>query len=72
MWMLGVFIITVRGVSAFTVPGIHKQFCRGEVVFSGTVYVQGGGAQASRLTDAMGKGKFFSKHIGFSCQINVF
>ena len=33
-------IIIVCGVSAFTVE-IHKQLYRGEVVFSGTVYVKG-------------------------------
>ena len=36
-------IITVCGVSAW----IHKQFYRGEVVFSGTLYVEG--ARVSKL-----------------------
>ena len=50
-------------------PWIHKQFYRGQVVFLGTVYTRDG-AQASRLTDTMDKGKevfilFFSKHRFF-------
>ena len=49
-------IITVCGVSAW----IHKQFYRGEVVFSGTLYVEGG--CPSLIADAMGKGIF---HIIF-------
>ena len=40
-------------------PWIHKQFYRGEVfLFSGTVYAEPEGSQASQLTDAMGKGNF--------------
>ena len=41
-------------------PWMHKQFYRGEVVFPGTVYREGGRVlmQGSRLTQAMGKGRF--------------
>ena len=40
IWMGGSLLLPVA-VNQHS-PWIHKQFCRGEVVFSGTVYVEGG------------------------------
>ena len=56
-------------------PWIHKQFYRGEVVFLGTVYVEGGspcklaGLPKPWLKEVF---MFFSKHKGFLCYINIF
>ena len=39
IWMPGALLLPVVYQHS---PWIHKQFCRGEVVFSGTVSVEGG------------------------------
>ena len=64
MWVPGALLLSVVYQHSLC---IHKQFYRGHVVFSGTVYVREG-AQASRVTDAMGKG-IFSYYILFKTQV---
>ena len=61
IWMPGALLLPVVYQHS---PWIHKQFYRGKVVYSGTVYVEEGD-QASRLTQAKGKGRF---HVQYSFQ----
>ena len=61
MWMPGALLLSVVYQHS---PWIHKQFHRGEVVFSGSVYVKGG-SPTLWVNEVFIL--FFSKHIGFSC-----
>ena len=71
IWMPGALLLSVVCLHS---PWIHKQFYRGEVVFQGTVYVEGGcpcklaDLPKPRVKDVF---IFFSKHKGFSCDITI-
>ena len=54
MWMRGALLLSVVYQHS---PWIRKQLYRGRVVFPG-LFTGREGSQASRLTDAMGKGSF--------------